>query len=62
MTELKTLSMVGQKNYNLGVNEGFALFLTSNLITCSTDGFTSKSKSQSIVYLLNETDYIYIYI
>jgi hypothetical protein len=32
--------MVSQKNYNLSVNEGFVMFLTSKLITCFIDGFT----------------------
>ena len=46
-------------NYNLSANEGFVIFLTSMLITCVIDGFTSKMKSQSIAYLLNESDHIY---
>jgi hypothetical protein len=53
--------IVGHKNYNLGVNEDFVMFLTSKLMTCFIDGFTSKMKSQSIVYLLIRSAYIYIY-
>jgi hypothetical protein len=33
--------------------------LTSKLITCFIDGFTSKMKSQSIAYLLNESEQLY---
>ena len=55
----KTLSMVGHKNYNLSANEDFVIFLTSMLITCFIDGFTLKMKSQSIAYLLNESEHIY---
>ena len=46
MTE--TLSLVSHKNDNLGANDGFVMFLTSKLITCFIDGFTSKRNSQSI--------------
>jgi hypothetical protein len=53
----EALSMVN--NYNLSANEGFVIFLTSMLITCVIDGFTSEMKSQSIAYLLNESDHIY---
>ena len=55
----KTLSMVSHKIYNLGANEDVVILLTSRLITCFTDGFTSKMKSQSFVYLLNESGHIY---
>ena len=55
----KTLSMVSHKNYNLGDNEGFVIFLISKLITCFIDGFTSKMKPQSIAYLLNGNKHIY---
>ena len=44
--------MISHKNYNLNVNEGFVIFLTSKLIMYFIDGFTSGMKSQSIVYLL----------
>ena len=44
--------MVSHKNSNLNVNEDFVMFLTSKLITCLIDGFTSRMKSQSIVYFL----------
>ena len=49
----KSLSMVSHKNHNLNANEGFAMFLTSKLI------FTLKIKSQSLAYLLNESEHIY---
>jgi hypothetical protein len=38
----------------------FACFLTSKLITCFIDGFTSKREFQSIVHLLNMNWNIYI--
>ena len=38
------------------------MFLTSKLLTCFIDGSTSKRKSQSIAYLLNGSEHIYIYI
>ena len=34
------------------------MFLTSKLIPCLIDGFTSKRESQSIAYLLNESEHI----
>ena len=43
---------MNHKNDNLNVNEDFVIFLTSKLITCFIDGFTSGMKSQSIIYLL----------
>ena len=49
----KTLSY---KDNNLNVNEGFVIFLTSELITCFNDGFTLKMKSKSIAYLLNGSE------
>ena len=55
----KTLSTVSHKIYNLNANEGFVMFLTSKSITCFINGFTSKRKSQLIVYLLNESEHIY---
>ena len=58
----KTLSMASHKHYNLNVNEGFIIYLTSKLNTCFNDGFTSNMKSQSIAYLLNGSEHIYIYI
>ena len=51
--------MVSHKNYNLGANEGFVIFLTFNLITCLIDGFPLKMNSQSIVFLLNENEHTY---
>ena len=47
------------QNYNLNVNEDFVMFLTSKLITCFIDGFTSGMKSQSIAYLLIGSAHIY---
>ena len=55
----KILSIVSHKNYNISANECFVIFLTSKLITCFIDSFTSKMKSQSIVYLLNERQHAY---
>ena len=55
----KTLSIVNHENYNLGAYEGFVIFLTSKLITCFIDGFTSKMKSQSIAYFLNGSEHVY---
>jgi hypothetical protein len=55
----KTLSMVSHKSYNLIANEGFVMFLTSKLITCFIDGLSLKRKSQSVAYLLNESEHIY---
>jgi hypothetical protein len=51
--------MVSHKNYNLNVNEDFIFFLTSKLITCFIDGFISKMKTKSIVYLLIGSAHIY---
>ena len=51
--------MVSHKNYNLNVNEDFVMFLTSKLITCFIDGFTSRMKSQSISYILIGSTHIY---
>ena len=51
--------MVSHKNYNLNANEGFVIFLNSKLITCFSDNFTLKSKSQSVAYLLNGSEVIY---
>jgi hypothetical protein len=54
-----TLSLVSHKNYNLDANEGCVMFLTSKLITCFIDGFTSKRKCQFITYLLNGSEHEY---
>ena len=51
--------MVSHINYNLNVKEDFVMFLTSKLITCFIDGFTSGMKSHSIVYLLIGNTHIY---
>ena len=54
----KTFSLVSHINYNLSSNEGFVMFSTSKLIICFIDGFSSKRISQSIAYLLNESEHI----
>ena len=51
--------MASHRKYILSANEGFVMFLTSKLITYFIDGFASKGKSQSIAYLLNESEHIY---
>ena len=51
--------MVSHKNYNLNANEGFAIFLTSELNTWFIDGFTLKMKSQPIAYLFNGSEHVY---
>ena len=55
----KTLSIVSHKNYNLNANEGFVIILISKLITWFIGSFNLKMKSQSIVYLLIESEHIY---
>ena len=55
----RQFQMVSHKNYNLNVNEDFAMFLTSKLIMCFIDGFTSGMKSQSIAYILIGSAHIY---
>ena len=52
---IKTLAIASHKNHNLGANEGFQIFLTSKLFTYFNGSFNLKIKSQSIVYLLNES-------
>jgi hypothetical protein len=42
----RQLQMASHKSYNLNVDEDFVMFLTSKLITCFIDGFTSIMKSQ----------------
>ena len=51
--------MVSHKNYNLSVDEGFVLYPTSKLITRFIEGFTLGMKSQSISYILNESEHIH---
>ena len=53
------IQTVSHKYYNLNVNKDFAMFLTSKLITCFTDGFTFEMKSQSIANLLTGSAHIY---
>ena len=43
----------GKSHFNLNANEDFVMFLTSKLVTCFIDEFTSRMKSQSIAYLLS---------
>ena len=50
--------MVSHKNYDLSVDEGIVIFLTSKFITSFIDGFTSEMKSKSIVYLLSGSGHI----
>jgi hypothetical protein len=56
----KFSSSVSHTNYNLNVNEDFVIFMTSKLSTCFIDGFIFEMKSQSIVYLLLKSVYIYM--
>jgi hypothetical protein len=44
--------MVRHKNYNLNAIEDYVMFLTSKLMTCFIDSFTSRMKSQSIFNFL----------
>ena len=55
----KTLSMESHKDYNLNANEGFVILLAFKSMTCFIDGFTSKLKSQTILYLLNGSEHIW---
>ena len=55
----KTISNGKSQKLNLNDNEDFVIFLTSKLITCFIDGFTSGMKSQSIAYLLIGSAHIY---
>ena len=55
----KTLSTVSHTNLNLNANEGFVMNMTSKLMTCFMNNFTSKKESQSIAYLLNGSGHIY---
>ena len=58
---IRTLLMVSHQNYNLDANMDFVIFLTFKLNTCCTNGnFTSKMRSQSIAYLFNRCEHIYI--
>ena len=51
--------MVSHKHFNLNANEGFVMLLIFRLITCFIDDFTLKRKSQSVAYLLNESELMY---
>ena len=53
----KIISMVSHKNYNLNANEGFVIVSTSKLIISFIVGFTTKTKSKLIAYLLNESEH-----
>ena len=46
----KTLSMVRHKKYDLNVDEGLVIILTSKLIACFFDNVTLKMKTRSIAY------------
>ena len=52
--------MVSYSTYNLSANEGFVVFLASKLIICFTDSFTLEMKFQSIAYILNGSERIYL--
>ena len=52
--------MVSHKSYSINANEDFEMFLTSKLITCFIDTFTSGMKSKSISSLLIESTHMYI--
>ena len=49
--------MACHKNYNLNVDEGFVMYLTSEFMTCIIDSFTSNTKSESIAYCRSEHIY-----
>ena len=51
--------MVSHKNYNLSVNEGFVIILTSKVVTSFIGGFTLIMKFQSSVYVLNGSEHVY---
>ena len=44
--------MISHINYNPNVNEDFVMFLTSKLVLCFIDDFTSGMKPRSIAYIL----------
>jgi hypothetical protein len=53
--------MVSHIHYKvLNTNEDFVIVLTSKLMTCVIDIFSSGMKSQSIVYLLGGNEHIYL--
>ena len=58
--------MVTYINCNLNAHEDFVISFISKFITCFIDihlhafGFTLGTKSQSIAYLLKESEHIYI--
>ena len=52
--------MVNRKNYNVNVNKGFVIFLTSKLITCFIGGFTLTMNPQSIAQSLIGSEHIYL--
>ena len=53
--------MVSHKNYHLIANEDVFVPLTSKWITDFIDNFTLGMKSKTIIYLLSESEHIYIY-
>ena len=59
---IKTLRMVSHKKFKINANEYFVMFLTSELITCFIDTFTSGVKSQSIASLLSGSTHTHTHI
>ena len=55
----RQFQIVSHKNYNLSASEGFVIFLASKSITCFIDNFTLMMVSQSMAYLLDESEHIY---
>ena len=51
--------MVSHRNYKLSANEGFVIFLTSQLIKSFIGSFTLKMKFQPMAYFLNGSEHIY---
>ena len=51
--------MASHINYNLNASEDVVVFLTSKLIRGFIDGFSLRTKSQSIAYLLRGSEHIY---
>ena len=56
----RQFQMVNHTNYNLNVNEDFAIFLTFKLITCFIDGFTSRINEIPIKCLFTNWKCTYI--
>ena len=58
MRMTKTLLVISHESYNPGANEGFVTFSTSTIMTCFIDGFTSKTKYESIFYFRIESEHV----